>query len=586
MTNQIENFWRFKLTAALLTIVPLVIVGKMVSIQLNPEQAQRFLKESLNWATTLYTVTPARGQIYDRWGSLMAGNQAVYEIGLELKEINDPETIASALSTTLGLDYAYVFALASTPASETVVHLTVVDNIPRGQIENLEAYKEQIDKAYAETGEGKNLNGLYLTPHLARIYPENSLASNLLGFVNREGVGYFGVEGRYNDLLAGKPKQVRVSRDPRVLDRPVVPPGASLVLTIDRTIQRSMEQVLDSEIEKTGSESGTIVVLDPKTGEILAIATTPRMNLNEFWNINEVFKGETPYNRAVGQIYEPGSVFKVLTMASALDAGVVTESTEFIDTGVIEVGGTLIHNWDMGAWGPQSMQGCMQHSLNVCLSWVATQLGAEQFYRYLRAFGIGRPTGIDLAGEAAGKLKVPGDGDWFPNELATNSYGQGVAVTPLQLAVAISAVANDGKIMAPHVVRSIADGNYQRDVDQYLVSIPIKAETARQLSELLARSLETESSDALVTGYRVAGKTGTADIPMPFGYTSNQTNASFVGWGPVDDPRFLVYVWLEKPATSPWGSVVAAPVFRRAVEKLVVLLKLPPDAIRLQLNGQ
>jgi cell division protein FtsI/penicillin-binding protein 2 len=253
---------------------------------------------------------------------------------------------------------------------------------------------------------------------------------------------------------------------------------------------------------------------------------------------------------------------------------------------MIEVGGTYIYNWNMGAWGPQDMQGCMQHSLNVCLAWTATQMGPNVFYDYLQRFGIGHLTGVDMAGEVPGRLKIPGDSDWYAAELGTNAFGQGVSVTPIQIAAAISALANDGKIMAPHIVRSVINEGYQHDIEQRVVSQPIRAETAHTITEMLARSLEVESSDALVEGYRVAGKTGTAEIPTPYGYTSNVTNASFVGWGPADDPQFLVYIWLEKPLTSPWGSVVASPVFRQAVEKLVLLIDLPSDDVRWQLNAE
>jgi cell division protein FtsI/penicillin-binding protein 2 len=175
---------------------------------------------------------------------------------------------------------------------------------------------------------------------------------------------------------------------------------------------------------------------------------------------------------------------------------------------------------------------------------------------------------------------VPGDDDWYDADLGTNAFGQGVAATPLQMAAAISAVANDGKMMAPHIVRAIVDKGHQFNIEPRVVSVPIRKETANTLTEMLAQSLEEEASDALIEGYRMAGKTGTAEIPTPFGYSSSATNASFVGWGPVDDPKFLVYIWLEKPSTSPWGSVVAAPVFRQAVEKLVVLMDIPPDRIR------
>ncbi len=182
-------------------------------------------------------------------------------------------------------------------------------------------------------------------------------------------------------------------------------------------------------------------------------------------------------------------------------------------------------------------------------------------------------------------MKVPGDNDWYAADLGTNAFGQGVSATPIQMATAVSAIANHGVMMAPQIVRSVINGGYQHNIDQRVIGMPIKAEDADTLSEMLAESLEVESSDALVEGYRVAGKTGTAEIPTPLGYTTNQTNASFVGWGPVDDPQFLVYVWLERPQTSPWGSVVAAPIFRRAVEKLVVLLNIPPDDVRRKMTS-
>jgi cell division protein FtsI/penicillin-binding protein 2 len=191
-----------------------------------------------------------------------------------------------------------------------------------------------------------------------------------------------------------------------------------------------------------------------------------------------------------------------------------------------------------------------------------------------------------MAGETSGRLKVPGDADWYDADLGTNSFGQGVSSTPLQMAAAVSALANDGKLLAPRIVRSMVNNGHQFDTEPQLIGMPIKTETARTLTEMLARSLEQEASDALVDGYRVAGKTGTAEIPTPYGYTSSVTNTSFVGWGPVDDPRFVVYIWLEKPQTSIWGSEVAAPIFRQVVEELVVLMDIPPDEVRQQLNSQ
>ena len=410
------------------------------------------------------------------------------------------------------------------------------------------------------------------------------MGSNILGFVNDEGVG-FGVEAKFNDLLAGTVQKIWVPLDPnRVEEVPELSSGASLVLTIDREIQTAMEKLLDQAIDDSGSDGGVIVVTDHRTGEILAMATTPRLDLNNFSDYAEVFPGSTPFNKAVSQAYETGSVFKVLTMAAALDSGVVTPETEFVDTGIFEMGGIYIYNWNSGAWGPQDMTGCMRHSLNVCLAWVASELTPSRFYSYMQTFGFGRLTGIEISGEDPGRLKVPGDQDWYDADLATNSFGQGLSATPIQMAMAISAIANDGKMMAPQIVRSLVNNDRQYNTSPQVVGSPVSAETAHTLTEMLAISLETESSVALVDGYRVAGKTGTAEIPTPTGYSGNVTNASFVGWGPVDDPQFLVYVWLEKPTVSPWGSVVAAPVFRQAVERLVVLLDIPPDDVRRSLG--
>jgi cell division protein FtsI/penicillin-binding protein 2 len=273
-------------------------------------------------------------------------------------------------------------------------------------------------------------------------------------------------------------------------------------------------------------------------------------------------------------------------MASAIDAGAVKPETEFVDNGYIDIGGVTIYNWDRSAWGPQTMVGCLQHSLNVCLSWVATELGDEKFYEYLDNFGIGHRTNIDLAGEEVYPLSEPGDPMWYEVNLATNSFGQGVAVTPIQMIMAASALANDGQMVAPHVLKAYIQDGQQYNTNRQIVGTPITAETAHTVTSMLQQSLLEESSDALVEGYSIAGKTGTAEIVVNGQYSSNQTNASFVGWGPTDDPQFLVYVWLEKPASSIWGSVVAAPVFSDVVQQLVVLMNIPPDDMRKSLQGQ
>jgi cell division protein FtsI/penicillin-binding protein 2 len=371
-----------------------------------------------------------------------------------------------------------------------------------------------------------------------------------------------------------------------MVNYPSIPPGQTLVLTIDRDIQGAIENILDNALTDTGSISGTIIVMDPKTGEILAMSSTPRMDLNDYTKVAEIFPGETPFNRAISQAYEPGSVAKILTMSGALDSGTVTPATTFLDTGVFYVGGIPIYDWDRGAWGWQDMTGCLAHSLNVCLAWVSTQMGPDNFYAYMQRFGLGHLTGIDLAGEVAGRLKLPGDSDWYKIDLGTNAFGQGVAITPIQLVMAASALANNGQMVYPHVLYGQLRDGHQTNMSTRVVGNPIKPETAHTISTMLYNSLKSESSTALLDGYAIAGKTGTAQIPTNYGYDPDNINASFIGWGPLDDPRFLVYVWLEKPQSNKAASVVAAPIFKQVIEKLVVLMGIPPDNVRLKNTGQ
>jgi cell division protein FtsI/penicillin-binding protein 2 len=424
--------------------------------------------------------------------------------------------------------------------------------------------------------------------HPQRSYPEGSLAANILGFVNREGRGYFGVEEKYNDLLAGNPVRVRVPTDPnKAVDIPHIPDGTTLVLTINRDLQAAAEGILDKSLKTYGADGGTIIVMDPKSGEVLAMAGTPRMDLNQFWNYEAIYNNASEFNPAVTMPYEPGSVLKILTMAAALDSGTVTPGTSFLDTGAIMVGGATIHNWDGGAWGPQDMTGCLQHSLNVCMAWISTTMGAQTFYGYMNRFGLGHLTGVDISGEAAGRLKVPGDSDWYPVDLGTNAFGQGVSATPLQIMTAASSIANGGRMVTPHVLYAMMREGRQYNVPAQFAGSPIRSDTANTLSQMLAVSLEQESSSATVPGYRIAGKTGTAQIPTDSGYYDQvNTNASFIGWGPVDDPRFMIYVWLEKPSASIWGSETAAPVFAEMAKKATILLDIPPDAIRQQIAAK
>lgn len=570
---------RSMILVAFLAFAGLAILVQLLRIQ-NSEQANIFLMQASIHSGEFQTVYPERGEIYDRNGHLLAGNRTVYEVGVTLTGLDEDEVqaIAYTLANYLGLTVDEVYnKIVNSP--ETWEYLVVQDYVGADTVTSLQGLIKDMNEH-----DDYRLNKIGFKPHFQRSYPEDTLASNLLGFVARDGRGYFGIEEKYNDLLAGNPVQVWVPSDPnKAMEIPKVPNGTTLVLTINRDLQAQVETILDESLEEYGAKYGSIIVMDPSNGEILAMASTPRMDLNNFTNYFSLYDNGSYYNRSIGMAYEPGSVFKVLTMAAALDTGTVRPDTTYVDTGVIEVGGIPIRNWNRDSWGQQDMIGCLQHSLNVCLAWIATQMGMQNFYGYMERFGVGHPTGVDLSGEAVGRLKVPGDTDWYPVDLGTNAFGQGVSVTPLQMLTAVSAIANDGHMVTPHVLYSMLRDGHQYTVTSQPAGSPVSAETAHTLSEMLAISLEQESSLALLPGYRLAGKTGTAQIPTEYGYDATHTNVSFIGWGPVDDPRFMVYVWMSEPSASIWSSETAAPVFSRVAEETVIMLNLPPDVVRRQL---
>ena len=586
---------RFNLAGIVFSLLAGLIEIQMVRLQISPtyQKVSQWADEQFTYEKQ--TVYPERGNIYDRFGRLLAGNEEVYEVGVLLQFVKNPKTIADTLKDLPDVNYDEVLKAASLEYKEGEREYAVLANfVPTSLINILSEIKNNYE-AENPGGEDPNkpsLRGLVWYPQLRRSYPEKTIAANILGFdtykEKENGKGQYGVEEYYNDILAGNPQKISLALDPYMIgDIPQVPAGASIILTIDREIQAMVEQKLDEAVTKNGAASGTVIIMDPRNGEILAMASQPRIDPNNYWMYEKELKDKIPYNRAVSETYEPGSVFKPLTMAAALDLGKVQPDTIFNDPGVFRYYGGVVYNWNRRAWGKQTMTTCLQNSLNVCLSWVATQIGADDFYRYLQAFGIGRRTNIDLGGEQTWPLLTPIDeGKWYPVNLVTNSFGQGVSVTPIQLATAISAIANNGKMMKPHVLKAIIDNGQQTDINPQVLGTPITSQTAQTLTNMLAISLEKEASTALISGYRIAGKTGTAEIPSEQGYASDLTNASFVGWGPIDDPRFLVYIWIEKPTSSPWGSVVAAPIFHDIVQQLVVMLDIPTDSTRNSLIAQ
>ncbi len=546
-----------------------LVVVQMLRVDFGSANVVYFRALSDQISTYPRDFAPARGHIYDRAGDLMATNDVQYEIGLNPPYVVQPDDVVTVLSDLLDMSSTDIQNAIDSDERYVLIERPVSAEIG-AELKRLRAAGEF------------NLGGVDVTPIAHRTYPGGPLAAQVLGFVayNNTGqqVGYFGVEGFYNDLLAGR----AVRGIERVVPFDVQPDptpdqGTDLYLTIDRDIQFLVEVTMADAITRYGAESGSIIVMQPRTGEILGMSSWPTFDPNNYVE----FPPTNPANPAVSGQYEPGSTFKVLTMAAALDAGTVTPQTPFMDTGVVEVGGAIIRNWNGGGWGPVDMQRCLQYSLNVCLASIATWMGPTNFYNYMAAFGLGHLTSVDLAAESGGRLKLPGDPDWFDSDLATNSFGQGVAVSPLQLITAVSAVANGGTMMQPHILGAVQNGETVHATQSQVLGRPIRPETAATLSQMLATSLEAgEGSQAMVEGYRVAGKTGTAQIPTPGGYDPTTTIGSFIGWGPVDDPQFIVLIKLDKPSSSIWGSETAAPVFAQLVQRLVVLMEIPPDNIR------
>lgn len=574
---------RIKFVAALFLLSGFAIIFRINYLQFNKEASKLKLMSNQNeWKNVTYT--PERGKIFDRNGYMLAGNKTVYEVGVTIKNVKDPNTVALTLSSELGQSYDKIYNLITQPPSG-IVYLTLDQHVPAENGERLKKLKEDLEK---QTDSSGSLAGVEIAEKIMRSYPDNSLASNIIGFVNLNNSGNYGIEQQYDSLLAGLPVTKLVPLNPNdIAEIPEVPGGVDLILTIDREIQRMVEEELKKALEDTEASSGTIVIMNPRNGEILAMASTPGMDLNNFSQAPELYKTASEYNRAVSSQYEPGSVFKMLTMSAAIDTGLVTKETTYLDTGFYEIGGAYVYNWNQGAWGPQDMVGCFENSLNVCMARLADMMGEKTFYTYMNRFGIGHTTGVDLANEAKGRLKNPEDDDWYKVDLGTNSFGQGVAVSPIQMMTAASAIANDGKMVHPHVVYAMISNNTQNNTPQQTLSTPISAQTAHTVNEMLAEALVRNQSVAKIDGYRIAGKTGTASIPGPDGrYDPNQTNATFIGWGPADDPQFMIYVWMEKPKISDWASYIAAPIFHNVAEKLVVLMNIPPDNVRLQLAGQ
>jgi cell division protein FtsI (penicillin-binding protein 3) len=561
---------RFYTVLAALAIVVLVVVGRLVDLQVV--QRDKIIADHIALFGGTQELEPIRGKIVDRNGALLAVTDFKYRISASPNNIEDPLETATLLSSIL--------------VTRTHALLPLIDPLPRegGKPVLYSVVAPRVSKEVAQAVLDAALPGIGVEPIADRYYPQGEFLSHVLGWADIDMNGRSGLEDYYDAELAGD--AVTVWQFPFLFGQWSTPNphhGATLRLTVDRTVQYVAEKVLADALVRYQAPSGSIIVMDPRTFGILAMANLPAFDPNDFYKEDP----ESLVNASITQRFEPGSIHKVLTMAAAIDSGTVTPERTYNDTGAIEVGGIPIYNWDRAAHGTTDMVTLLAESLNVGAATIATWMGQETFYGYMEAFGLGEYTGIDLAAEINGWLKRPGDTMWTESELGTNSFGQGLAVTPLEELTAIAAIANHGVMLKPHLVAEVWDGERVTQLQPTAIGQPISERSAGTVTRMMAQALAREVNSAQVPGYMVAGKTGTAQIAQGGIYHPTDVICTFVGFVPADDPQVIALIKIDRPQISlgqRWGSMTAAPTFAELMRQLVVILDIPPDAVRVANN--
>jgi cell division protein FtsI/penicillin-binding protein 2 len=540
----------------ILIFAALIIVGRLVSFQIvqGPEWAERASDE------VLVVAKPDRGTIYDRNGAVLAANTADYQIGVSPQLVTEADLLATALAPILQESR---YEILGTLQSDQVFALLA----------------SRVSTEAADLIRALPYEGLQIDPLPRRFYPQEEMLCHSLGYVDFDGNGGSGIEGYYQRELAGEAASAVINISPLTSQQSVIAhEGANLTLTIDRSLQYTVEEHLQKALEEYRAVSGSIIVMNPKTGAILAMASAPCYSPAAFYETNP----NLLLNPAVSQQHEPGSVMKLITMAAALDSGVVTPQSTYYDAGILEVGGHKTYNWDRSAPGTTDMTTLLARSLNVGAATLSSMMGPDVYYDYLQRFGFGRPTGVDLMSEAAGQMPLPGDTLWTESFMSTNAYGQSIAVTPLQMITAVSALANNGVMMQPYIVQEIEGDNGTFVHEPTVLGRPISRETAAQVNAMAITAVAREVDEAQIFGYTIAGKTGTAQIAENGIYLPDDVIGSFIGWLPAENPELIIYVKIDRPQSAPWGSQTAAPTFADLADELVVMLDVPPDSIRLR----
>lgn len=510
-----------------------------------------------------------RGDILDRNGALLVTNTPVFSIFASPDQISgsDRQNIADRLSTVLQLAPDDILSKLAT----TRKFVYLARRVPAAVAQQLDQLKLPGIGKIAETQRTYVDGGV----------PGTSLAANLLGFANNQGVGNYGVEGYYDKTLHGQDGFEATVRD--LANRPIVLSdrqrkdpvnGMTLQLSLDSTIQVVAERALADGVQKYQAQSGSLIIMEPNTGRIVAWADVPSYNANDFaTTTTDLFR-----DPIVSDLYEPGSVMKVVTLSGALDTHAITPDYRFNETGTAVVGGYAIHNWDGRAHGMVTMTQVLENSLNVGAIKAEQLEGSAAFYQYLQKFGIGTPTGIDVAAETAASLADLSK--WKASQLATASFGQGVDATPIEMLAAVNAVATGGNYVWPHVVDAFIDGNGVRHpVQPRVVRQVISAKTAQQMQQMMVGVVEHGSGFAAkIDGFKnhIAGKTGTASIPENGTYLKDQTIGSFVGFVPVEHPQFIMLVITRKPQILYEGAYVAAPIWKSVASALITQWQIAP----------
>jgi cell division protein FtsI/penicillin-binding protein 2 len=505
-------------------------------------------------------VIPAsRGTIFDADGVQLALGEQTTTVYADPKEVTQPRAVAAAAGKAFGIDATTLYAQLLKRSTSFVYIQRFAD--PRAAA------------AFLKLGFA-GVNGY---PEEKRTYPENSVAAQLIGYAGTDERGLFGLELEYDKKLAGKPGRQTIVRDPfgRVIDTISATPdrqGLNITTTIDHVIQAQAEQVLRQTISQWRAKSASAIVMDPSSGAILAMAQAPGYNANDTAALRNA---GLMTNHAVSDEFEPGSVFKVVTVSGALSEGLVTPQTKFTLPPCIQVADFCIHDAEQRGTETMTVAQILARSSNVGADTIARQLGPTELMKWIARFGFGRRTGIDFPGEIAGSVPSYPD-QWSGTTIGNLPIGQGVAVTSIQIAAAYAAIANGGVWVQPHLVSRIG-GRVLHDFKRRRILSPTVDAQLKQMLTGVVDEHGATGNEAQIPGYSVAGKTGTAQIPGPHGYTTNKYEASFIGMVPVEHPRLLIAVTVDQPRNAIFGGVVAAPAFAQIAKYDLQYLSIPPD---------